>query len=181
MPVFDFNAKTEEKVEVSVTYTAFDSDRRSADRDNPFIVISNKSGKLKHHSCGMFTSPTKGTGFVLDSENGESITEDILRIDSRFVSLVKWLGDSHVMVRLSGVVKGDEYWIYKMMETGIAVRGAKLAGENGFLQFMLKRLFQSEPPVNVEKDLDDIEDSDNMKLTSVQSIADFLLLGQLGV
>lgn len=174
MPVFDFNAKPDEQVEVTVTYTTFDSNKKIADKENPIIVISNKAGKLKHHSCGMFTSPAKATAFTLDSEDGEDISEDILRIDSRFVSLVKWLGDSHVMVRLSGVVKGEEYWIYKMMETGIAVRGAKLAGENGFLQFMLRRLFQSEPPTNLEKDLDDIEDSDNMKLTSVQSIADFL-------
>ena len=174
MPIFDFNAKTDEQTEVTVTYTTFDSDKRTADKDNPIIVISNKAGKLKHHSCGMFTSPTKGSAFTLDSENGENISEDILRIDSRFVSLVKWLGESHVMVRLSGVAKDGEYWIYKMMETGKAVRGSKLAGENGFLQFMLGRLFQSEAPSDTEKDLDDIEDSDNMKLTSIQSIADFL-------
>lgn len=174
MPVFDFNSKPENQAEVKVTYTTFDSNKKTSDAQNPIIVISNKSGKLKHHSCGMFSSPTKGSAFILDVDDSDSISEDILRIDSRFVSLVKWLGDSHVMVRLSGVVKDGEYWIYKLMETGVAVRGAKLAGENGFLQFMLGRLFQSEAPVVSDKDLDEMEDSDNMKLTSVQSIADFL-------
>jgi len=98
MPVFDFNAKKDEPVEVTVTYTTFKSDKRTADAENPIIILSNKSGKLMHHSCGMFTSPTKGSAFTLDSESGEAISEDILKIDSRFVSLVKWLGDSHIMV-----------------------------------------------------------------------------------
>lgn len=174
MPVFDFNAKKDEPVEVTVTYTTFDSDKRTADSESPIIVLSNRAGKLAHHTCGMFTSPTKGSAFIIDSESGDSVSEDILKIDSRFVSLIKWLGDSHIMIRLSGVAVDGEYRIYKMMETGVAVRGAKLAGENGFLQFMIGRLFQSEAPLETEKDIDDIEDSDNMKLTSVQSIADFL-------
>lgn len=174
MPVFDFNTKAEEPVEITVTYTTFESNRRTADADNPIIVLSNRAGKLKHHSFGMFSSPAKGSWFMLDSEDNSQICEDILKIDARFVNLVKWLGDNHVMIRMSGAVVNDEYRIYKMMETGVAVRGAKLAGENGFLQFMMGRLFQSEVPSNTEKDPDDMEDSDNMKLTSIQSIADFL-------
>ena len=174
MPVFDFNEKKDEAVEVKYTYTAFASDKKTADAENPIIVLGNKSGKMVHHACGMFTSPTKGSAFVLDGMQGESVSEDILKIDSRFLSLVKWLGDSHIMVRLSGVQKGDEYHVYKIHETGVAVRGAKLAGENGFLQFMMERLFQSEAPVLEEKDVDDMEDSDSMKLTGIQSITDFL-------
>lgn len=171
MPVFDFNDK-KDSAEITYTYETFSSNKEFADKDNPIIIIGNKSGKLTHHACGMFTSPKKGSAFVLDGE--ESISEDILKIDSRFLSLVKWLGDNHIMVRLSGVCKGNEYHIYKILETGVAVRGAKLAGENGFLQFMMARLFASEAPVLEEKDFDELEDSDSMKLTSIQSITDFL-------
>lgn len=171
MPVFEFNEKKETE-EIKYTYETFESDKQFADADNPIIVLDNKSGKLVHHSCGMFTSPKKGSAFVLDGE--ANVNEDILRIDSRFLELVKWLGDNHIMVRLSGAAKGGEYHVYKILETGVAVRGAKLAGENGFLQFMMKRLFQSEAPNLEEKDFEDLEDSDSMKLTGIQSITDYL-------
>ena len=173
MPVFDFNAKKEEAAKVEYTYTTFKSDLNTADKDHPLLVLSNKSGKLVHHSYGMFISPVKGSSFILDSE-GEEIAEDILKIDSRFLSLVKWLGDNHIMVRLSGADKDGDYGVYKIQETGISVRGAKLSGENGFLQFMMERLLESDPPSEDEVDIEDMENADSMKLTSIQSITDFL-------
>lgn len=173
MPVFDFNAKTEEEAKVTYTYTTFKSELREADKEHPIIILSNRSGLLKHHTSGMFTSPVKGSSFIVD-EDGNEISEDILKIDSRFVNLIKWLGDNHIMVRLSGAVIPEGYGIYKILEMGISVRGAKLAGENGFLQFMMQRLFQSNPPSEEEIDIEDMEDADNMKMTSIQSITDFL-------
>lgn len=174
MPVFDFNAKTDSadgKV-AATTYTTFKSELREADPKHPIIILSNKSGKMSHHSSGIFTSPLKGSSFLL--ENNEADSEDILEVDSRFVSLVKWLGENHIMVRLSGAVTDKGYGIYKIQEMGVAVRGAKLAGQNGFLQFMMLRLFQSNPPSEEVVDIDDMEDSDSMKMTSIQSITDFI-------
>lgn len=173
MPVFDFNAKKEEEAKTEYTYEVFDSELKYADKDHPIMVIANKAGKLVHHSSGMFSSPVKGSTFTLEDAN-EEVTEDILKVDSRFVSLMKWLGENHISVRLSGAVSGDEYNVYKIMELGISVRGAKLAGENGFLQFMMERLFASEPPQESQRDIDEIEDADSMKMTSIQSITDFL-------
>ena len=171
MPVFEFNDK-KETTEVTYTYKTFNSNKDFADGENPIIKLDNKALKLTHHSLGMFSSPKKGSWFELEGADHEAF--DILEIDSRFLSLVKWLGENHIMVKLSGAVKGNEYWIYKIYETGVSVRGAKLAGENGFLQFMMGRLFQSEAPDLNEKDYEDMEDSDSMKLTSLQSISDFL-------
>lgn len=171
MPVFDFNDK-QETTEIKYTYETFGSDLTYSDKDHPIIILANTKGAFLHHSNGMFTAPSKGSSFNLDGT--DSVSEDILKIDSRFLSLVKWLGDNHIMVRLSGVVKGDQYHVYKILETGVAVRGAKLAGENGFLQFMMQRLFQSEAPSLEEKDMEELEDSDSMKITSIQSISDFL-------
>jgi len=172
MPVFDFNSQPKENSSVQYTYTTFCSSNRTADKDNPIIVLSNKSGKLIHHSSGMFSNPISGSTFTLESDS--SVVEDILKIDSRFVSLIKWLGENHISVRLSGASTDEGYCIYKIQELGVSVRGAKLAGENGFLQFMMERLFLSEPPSEEETDLEDNEDADNMKLTSLQSITDFL-------
>lgn len=172
MPVFDFNAPKED-AKIEYTYTTFQSELRTADQEHPIIILSNKSGKLLHHSCGMFTSPVKGSSFVCQLDK-EEITEDILKVDSRFLSLVKWLGENHIMVRLSGANTPEGYGVYKIQEMGIAVRGTKLSGENGFLQFMMARLFQSNPPSEEAVDLEDMEDADSMKLTSIQSITDFL-------
>ncbi|MBQ0028549.1 MAG: AAA family ATPase [Lachnospiraceae bacterium] len=172
MPVFDFNGKKDD-AKVEYTYTTFKSNLREADKDHPIIILSNKSGKLVHHSSGTFTSPIKGSSFILESDNGE-VSEDILKVDSRFLSLIKWLGENHITVRLSGADVPEGYGIYKIMEMGVTVRGTKLAGQNGFLQFMLQRLFQSEAPSEEEVDIEDMEDSDSMKMTSIQSISDYM-------
>ena len=47
------------------------------------------------------------------------------------------------------------------METGVAVRGSKLSGENGFLQFMIDRLLQSDAPSGEAVDPDEIDDADD--------------------
>ncbi|MCQ2082745.1 MAG: AAA family ATPase [Lachnospiraceae bacterium] len=172
MPVFDFNDKKIEEAKAEYTYETFKSDLDMADKDHPIIILSNKSGKLVHHTSGMFSSPVKGSTFIL--ENDESVEEDILKVDSRFLNLVKWLGENHIMVRLSGANIEEGYGIYKIHEMGVSVRGAKLAGENGFLQFMMQRLFQSSAPSDEEVDIEDMEDADSMKMTSIQSITDFL-------
>lgn len=171
MPVFDFNETNKNTSSEEITYTTFASDKKYSDASNPIILLSDKSGKLKHHTAGMFSNPVKGSFFTIEDTD---INEDILKIDSRFVNLVKWLGDNHICVRLSGAVTDEGYAIYKIMEMGVTVRGTKLAGQNGFLQFMMGRLFESEAPTESEIDLDDMEDSDNMKMTSIQSITDFL-------
>ena len=79
------------------------------------------------------------------------------------------------MVRLSGSDTDAGYAVYKIFETGVAMRGTKLSGENGFLQFMIERLLQSDAPSQEAVDFDEIEDSDDMKLTSIQSITDYLM------
>lgn len=172
MPVFDFNAQKNTDEKASITYEIFKSDRRFADKEHPIIILENNAN-LTHHVEGLFSSPVKGSFFKTNDEESP-VSANILKIDSRFVNLVKWLGENHIMVRLSGDLTDQGYNIYKIMEMGVAVRGAKLSGENGFLQFMMERLFQSNPPSLADIDIDNLEDSDNMKLTSIQSITDFL-------
>ncbi|MDO4459336.1 MAG: AAA family ATPase [Clostridia bacterium] len=169
MPVFDFNAEKKEEVKVEAKYEVFYSGCHFADADHPIIVLENKN--LNHHCEGMFLSPTKGNAFVCDETKAEA---DILKIDARFVNLVHWLGENHIMVKLSGASTAEGFAIYKIQETGVAVRGAKLSGENGFLQFMMDRLFQSDAPQESSGDIEDMEDADEMKLTSIQSITDYL-------
>ena len=145
MPVFDFNQQKKDAVKAEKTYTLLYSSERFSDEQHPIMLLEDKHGKLTHHSSGMFTSPTKGTAFINENE-GEKSYHNILQIDARFENLIKWLGENHIMVRLSGQNTDAGYAVYKIQETGVAMRGTKLSGENGFLQFMIERLLDSSAP-----------------------------------
>ena len=144
MPVFDFKHTPDEKKTQECTYTTFRSNGTEATAEKPMLVLDNSNRKWKHHSCGVFTNPIKKTSFEFDEEDG-IVSADILQIDARFVSLIKWLGENHINVRLSGENRADGYAVYKIRE--IAFGGAtKLSAEDGFLQFMIERLFASSAP-----------------------------------
>lgn len=172
MPVFDFNNTPEESKAPQCTYTVFYSSHSQAGPDHPMLVLDNRAGQLKHHSNGAFTNPVRKTAFEFKTEEG-TVSADILRIDARFVSLLKWLGENHINVRLSGVIKEDTYAVYKIREIAFG-GGSKLSAEDGFLQFMIERLLSSDAPSEEEPGEDDEEAGDSMKLTSIQSITDFM-------
>ena len=125
-----------------------------------------------HHSCGIFTNPAKRTAFEFKEEDGV-ISADIRKVDARFVSLLKWLGENRINVRLSGKNTEEGYAVYKIRETAFG-GGTKLSAEDGFLQFMIERLLSSNAPTEEIEDEDQEEAGDEMKLTSLQSITDFM-------
>ena len=173
MPVFDFTSAPEENKEAVCTYTTFSSNERNADAERPILILDNKANQWKHHSSGVFTNQNKRTAFEFKDETGNS-TADILQVDSRFVYLLKWLGKNHINVRLSGQNREDGYAVYKIREIALGGSG-KLSAEDGFLQFMIERLFASNAPVeDLEEDDDKDDMGDDMKLTSLQSISDFM-------
>ena len=89
------------------------------------------------------------------------------------MSLLKWLGENRINVRLSGVNNSEGYCVYRIREIAFG-GGTKLSAEDGFLQFMIERLFASDAPEEEIDDEDQEESGDDMKLTSIQSITDFL-------
>ncbi len=171
MPVFDFANDESVKKDAVVTYTAFKSNEPEATPEKPILILQDKGGKMAHHTNGIFTNPISRSSFEYESENG-AVSVDILQIDSRFTSLIGWLGENHIPVRLSGATTADGYAVYKIRETGMG--NGKLSSEDGFLQFMMERLFASNAPSEEELDEEDVEDGDDMKLTSIQSITDFI-------
>lgn len=64
---------------------------------------------------GGFTNPVKRTAFEAERENGVA-SADILKIDARFVSLLKWLGENHINVRMSEAETEEGYSVYKIKE-----------------------------------------------------------------
>ena len=135
-------------------------------------MLDNSERQWIHHALGVFINPAKRTAFEF-KENGETFSADILKIDSRFVSLIKWLGENHISVRLSGKNLEDGYAVYRIRETAFG-GGTKLSAADGFLQFMIERLLASTASEEVEEDDDADEEGDDMKLTSLQSISDFM-------
>ncbi len=91
MPVFDFNDAPDKKNPAECTYTTFQSSEPEASPEKPILILDNSKRKWQHHSCGMFTNPVKRTTFEFHEEDG-TISADILKIDARFVSLLKVAG-----------------------------------------------------------------------------------------
>jgi len=171
MPVFDFAQEDNEKKESVKTYTTFKSDEPEATKEKPILVLEDGQSILTHHINGCFTNPVTRTSFEAEMSGGDQ-SFDILKIDLRFVSLIGWLGENHIPVRLSGVSIKEGYAVYKIRETGSG--NGKLSSEDGFLQFMMERLFAAGAPSEEELTEEEVEDGDDMKLTSIQSITDFI-------
>ncbi|MCD7735458.1 MAG: AAA family ATPase [Lachnospiraceae bacterium] len=173
MPVFDFsNSAPGQKMSSECTYTTFQSSESEASAEKPILILDNRQRQWKHHSNGIFSNPDQKTAFEFDEEGGIA-SADILRMDARFVSLLRWLGESHIKVRLSGANRKDGYAVYRIRETAYG-GGTKLSAEDGFLQFMIERLLASDAPAPWQEEDDQEEAGDEMKLTSLQSITDFL-------
>ncbi len=82
-------------------------------QNQPILLLDNQKCQWKHHSCGVFTNPVKRSSFEFE-EDGGKVSADILKIDARFVSLLRWLGENHINVRLSG--KNSEGWICSLQD-----------------------------------------------------------------
>ena len=173
MPVFDFTNAPADKKQAECTYETVRSNEAQPTAEQPIMLLDNTARAWKHHSCGVFTNPAKRTSFEFQEEDG-AFSADILRIDARFTGLLKWLGENHINVRLSGENRPEGYAVYKIREIAFG-GGTKLSAEDGFLQFMIDRLLASDAPEEETGDEEDKEEvGDSMKLTSIQSITDFM-------
>lgn len=173
MPVFDFKNEPVDKKKAECTYVTFQSHETKATSEKPIMLLDNSVRQWNHHSTGVFSNPDRKTSFEFEEVDGIT-SADILKIDSRFVNLLKWLGVNHIKVRLSGENRPDGYAVYKIREQAFG-GGTKLSSEDGFLQFIMERLFESEPPIEKPEDEEQDESGDEMKITSIQSITDFMM------
>lgn len=171
MPVFDFTHTPDAGKTPECTYTIFKSNEKNPTAEKPLMVLEHLEEESCHHPIGLITNPVKKTAFEYVGENGTA-SANILQMDARFTGLFKWLGENHIKVRLSGENREEGYAVYKVREVSFG-GGTKLSAEDGFLQFMIGRLLASDAPETDEVEEED-EDGDNMKLTSLQSIVDFM-------
>ena len=171
MPVFDFkNASKESSFEC--TYTTFTSDNKTASPEHPIFVLDNSEHKWDTETIGMFANPYKKTAFEFQTDDG-NILSNIIKVDARFTSLIKWLGENRIKVKLSGKNVEDGYAVYRIREIAFN-NSQKLSSEDGFLQYMIERLLDSSIVAQDIPDDELDESGDSMKLTSITSISDFL-------
>ena len=141
MPVFDFSGSTDKKQESICTYTSFRSEETAATWEKPMLILDNAKRQWKHHSCGIFTNQAKRTSFEFKEEDG-AFEADILRVDARFVSLLRWLGENHISVRLSGKNTEEGYAVYKIRDR---IRRRDEALGRGWLFTVYDRKIAGEP------------------------------------
>lgn len=172
MLVYDANSTSNSGSVFECTYTTFNSNNKTTDKEHPILILDNSEYQWERNSVGTFTNPNKRTAFKLQNDDNH-VFGNILKIDARFPSLIKWLGDNRIKVKLTGDNTPDGYAVYKICEI-VHNNSDKLSSSDGFLQFMIERLLESS--ALAENILDDEldESADNMKITSLTSISDFL-------
>ena len=173
MLVYDSKSASNTTSSFECTYTTFTSNNTVTSPEHPILVLDNSENKWAHHSIGIFSNPYKKTAFEFQLD-GNVMLANILKVDSRFTSLIKWLGENRVRIKLTGENREDGYAVYKIREVAFG-GGAKLSAEDGFLQFMIERLLESSAHSSGDFSDDEPDESgDSMKLTSITSISDFL-------
>lgn len=172
MLVYDANSTSNSGSVFECTYTTFNSNTKTTDKEHPILILDNSEYQWERNSVGTFTNPNKRTAFELQNDDNH-LFGNILKIDARFTSLIKWLGDNRIKVKLTGDNTPDGYAVYKICEI-VHNNSDKLSSSDGFLQFMIERLLESSALAENISDDELDESADNMKITSLTSISDFL-------
>ena len=87
MPVFDFTNAPEDKKQAECTYEVFRSNEKVPTAERPILLLENKKRAWKHHSCGVFTNPSKRTSFEFQEEDGTVSAESKLLLNSLLLGL----------------------------------------------------------------------------------------------
>ena len=142
MLVYDSTSTSNTASAFECTYTTFQSNHSTATPEHPILILDNSSHPWEQDSAGIFANPYKKTAFEFQLDDGVELS-NILQIDSRFISLIKWLGENRIKVKLTGENRSDGYAVYKIREVAFS-NSQKLSSEDGFLQFMIERLLESD-------------------------------------
>ncbi|MDO4621777.1 MAG: AAA family ATPase [Eubacteriales bacterium] len=149
------------------------SEAEEASPEHPIMILDNPEKEMKHHQNGSFVSPERRNSFQYKIDDMLRFG-DVLAIDRRFSSLLKWLGENQLYVRLSGKNTDEGFAVYKIR--AIYRDGNIQTGNDAFLQMVIGRLLLSRPEEEKSAaDADeDEEEQDDLILSDMSSIMDFL-------
>lgn len=175
--VFEFGGepadqKAEIKPEAVVTYSVSEGTFSESDLEHPMMVLDDKAGTMVHHTSGSFLNPNRRTAFEY-GRSSDMLYADIKTIDARFVELMNWLGENRTDVRLSGKHTDEGYAVYKIHAVDATGRH-RLSQEDAFLQMVIGRLLASQPPKETAYDEDEDDTADDIRMTDLTSIENFL-------
>ena len=93
MPVFDFSGASDKNtgVQSECTYTTFQSNEKETSPEKPIMILDNSSRQWKHHPAVFLLIRSNVHPLNLKKMTA-FFSADIISIDSRFVSLLRWLG-----------------------------------------------------------------------------------------
>lgn len=176
--VFDFDSQEKQEKDdlkniadtsYDCTYEVFSSSAEEPSWEDPMMYLYNQDNMLEDSISGTFVNPHKRMGFKY-SMNGKEYVANVLEVEKRFVPLLNWLGSKHMALRLYGKQTMRGFAVYKMRVVdfgGYAVLNA----EDGFLQYVISRLYAS--PVTDEFD-DQAAMVEPVRMTSLNEMADFV-------
>ncbi len=163
------------ETEAVCTWSVVDQDAEEASAESPFFVLKEQAPAFPHHVRGTCMDMNRRTAFMR-SDGDAPVAADIVKIDRRFIHLVKWLGENQTSILLSGRHTEDGYAVYRIRAVNYA--GTAPSGADAFLQMTIGRLLQSssdawkqEEAQNQEEDADE---SAAIQLTDIDSMTDFL-------
>ena len=125
------------------------------------------------HFCDCSSASTAAWMVLLSASAGNSIVKRALPLKEIVYFTLSSFKYSSLNSGQCASHTEEGYAVYKIREIAFG-GGTKLSAEDGFLQFMIERLLASNAPAEEENDEDEDEAGDDMKLTSLQSITDFM-------
>jgi len=181
--VFDFSspvnkdtAEGGKKTEKRITYTLFQGEDNTLSMDKPMIVLSKEQGDILHHQNGFFSDIKNNSTFEIQKD-GKKVFIDILKLDSRFQKFIAWLGENRIYVKLSCKPVEDGYSVYRIH--AVNKTGRVKDDTDGFLQFTISRILDSQITEDEDEDDDDKRDlgdivSEDYYLSDINSMSGFL-------
>ena len=97
------------------TYTTFLSGEDEATAEKPILILDNQKCSGRIIPAGYL--PIRFIELLLNLKKKRQLSSaDIRKVDSRFVSLIRWLGENRINVRLSGENRTEGYCVYGIRE-----------------------------------------------------------------
>lgn len=172
MPVFDFSSASEEKEAFVCTYTAFTSDSSEKTPDNPILVLDNQQKQWSHHSTGVFCNQSQWTAFEFKEEDRDiPFQYPADRCTFCESDQMAW-GEPYQRSFVRGKQGGR---LCRVQDQGKCFsRWNETLCGGWIFTVCVERLLSSSAPEQEDEDEELDESGDSMKLTSIQSISDFL-------
>lgn len=157
------------------TYQLVMQDNAETSTTHPLMILRDPEHQLPHHQAGAFTNPERRTAFEY-SRDQQIHSADILFLDRRFVNLLRWLGEGHIAVMLSGGPVREGYAILKIRAIDVNSNESLQTANNDFLQLVIRRLLASRPKEKLPEEVqEEVDNSDaSMLLSDMPAMIDYL-------